>query len=51
MQKAINKFEEGKTATVMQNGETIVVKFNESNRYYEIDNKGNVEGPKKLVEE
>lgn len=51
MQKAINKFEEGKTATAMQNGENIVVKFNESNRYYEIDNKGNVEGPKEPVKD
>ena len=42
MQKAINSITQENSAVVIDNGETLVVKFNESNRYYEIDNKGNV---------
>ena len=34
-----------KNTNVIENGETIVVKFTDTNRYYEIDNKGNIEGP------
>ena len=51
MQKAINSITEENVATAIDNGETIVVKFNKSNRYYEIDSKGNVEGPKELVKD
>ena len=45
IQKAIDQVTNEGTATAINNGETIVVKFNASNRYYEIDTKGNVEGP------
>ena len=51
MQKAINSITEENAATAMDNGKTVVVKFNKSNRYYEIDSKGNVEGPKELVKD
>ena len=51
MQKAIDQVINEGTATAIDSGETIVVKFNESNRYYEVDNKGNVEGPKELVKD
>ena len=49
MQKAIDQVINEETVTAINNGETIVIKFNESNRYYEIDNKGNVEGPIEIV--
>ena len=35
-------------AEVMIDSEDIIVKFNKSERYYEIDNLGNIEGPKLL---
>ena len=38
-------------ATVIDNGDTLVVKFNKKDRYYEIENSGNVEGPKELVKD
>ena len=41
---------EGKTE-VIDNGDTLVVKFIESNRYYEIDVDGNAEGPKELIKD
>ena len=41
---------EGKTE-VIDNSETIVVKFKEKNRYYEIDKDGNVEGPKEIIKD
>ena len=51
MQKAINSITQEGSANAIDNGDTIVVKFNKSDRYYEIDNKGNVEGPKELVKD
>ena len=45
MQEGIDQVINEGTATAINNGETVVVKFNASNRYYEIDVKGNVEGP------
>ena len=41
---------EGKTE-VIDNSETIVVKFKEKDRYYEIDKDGNVEGPKEIIKD
>ena len=39
---------EGKTE-VIDNDKTLVVRFIESNRYYEVDVDGNTEGPKELI--
>ena len=39
---------EGKTE-VIDNGDTLVVKFIDSERYYEVDIDGNTEGPKELI--
>lgn len=50
MQKALNSITEENTATAIDTGDTITVKFNESNRCYEIDSKGNVEYVGKLKE-
>ena len=36
---------------VMDNGDTLVVKFIEKNRYYEIDKDGKTEGPKVLIKD
>ena len=50
MQKAINSVVvEENTATAINNGDTIAVKFDNSNRYYFIDNEGNVEGPVEIT--
>lgn len=38
-------------ATIMEDIETIIVKFNASNRYYQIDVNGNLEGPKELIKD
>lgn len=46
LQTAIDSITGKDEATAMGNGETIVVKFINSNRYYEIDDKGNVNGPR-----
>lgn len=51
MQKAINKVASEENIAVMDNGATKVVKFEKSNRYYEIDSKGNVEGPKEFTKD
>lgn len=50
MKKALNSITEENTATAIDTGDTITVKFNESNRCYEIDSKGNVEYVGKLKE-
>ena len=49
MQNAINKVINEGTATAIDNGDTIAVKFDDSNRYYYVDNKGKVEGPVEIV--
>ena len=36
---------------VMDSGDALVIKFIKKNRYYEIDNNGNIEGPKKLIKD
>lgn len=51
IQKAINKVANDNTGTVMDNSDSIVVKFNNSNRYYEINNNGSIEGPKELIQD
>ena len=38
-------------ATVMDNGDTIVVKFNKNDRYYEIETSGKLQGPIELVKD
>lgn len=48
LQKALNNIANENTAEAIENGETIVVKFNQSNRYYEVNNEGKVDGPKGL---
>lgn len=49
MQKAINKEVNESSAIAIDNGDTIAVKFNDSNRYYYVDSKGNVTGPIEIV--
>ena len=39
------------TTKVIDNGDTLVVKFIESNRYYEVDNDGNVSNPVEVFED
>ena len=51
MQKALNSIADENAATAMDNGDTIVVKFNKNDRYYEIENNGKVEGPIELVKD
>jgi hypothetical protein len=51
MQKALNKVTTENSVTAMDNGETIAVKFNKNNRYYEVDQKGRIDGPKELVKD
>lgn len=36
-------------AETINNGNTLVVKFNDSNRYYEVDEKGNVSDQKEFI--
>ena len=36
---------------VMDSGDTLVIKFIEKNRYYEVDKDGNTEGPKELIKD
>ncbi len=36
---------------VIDSGDTLVIKFIEKNRYYEVDKDGNTEGPKKLIKD
>lgn len=38
-----------KIATAIDNGDTVVIKFEKSNRYYDVDSDGNVEGPLEIV--
>lgn len=49
LQTAINKVGSESSATAIDDGDRIVVKFNASNRYYEINSKGNVEGPIEII--
>lgn len=49
MQKAINKVINQSSATAINNGDTIVVQFNDSKRYYEVDNNGKVAGPIEII--
>ena len=42
VQKALNSITDENSATAMDNGETIVVKFNKNDRYYEIENNNGV---------
>lgn len=51
LQGAINDVGNGYTATVMGSGDIIVIKFNESQRYYVIDNGGKISGPEKLIKD
>lgn len=50
MQKAIDNATSENVAIVIDTGESLVVKFNESNRYYEIGSNGNIEYLGKLKE-
>lgn len=47
MQKKIDE----ETVTILEDGNNLIIKFNQSNRLYEVDQKGNVEGPKELVKD
>ena len=38
-------------ATIMEDAGTIIVRFNASNRLYQIDVNGNLEGPKELIKD
>lgn len=49
-EKLDNNTGEGTTNTI-DSGDTIVVKFIEKNRYYEVDKDGNVDGPKEMIED
>ena len=51
LQKVINNIAEENKATAMDDGDIIVVKFNESNRYYKINSKGTVEGPIEIIKD
>lgn len=48
--KLNNNTGEGKTE-VIDNRDTIVARFIEKNRYYEIDKDGNIDGPKELIKD
>lgn len=41
---AMNKYDTKQSIDVMNNGDTIAVKFNETNRWYEVDTTGNILG-------
>lgn len=49
MENALRNLNSENNTTVMKNDVTIVVKFNDSNRHYEIDKNGNTEGPKEAI--
>ena len=49
--KLLDKITDENIVTAIDNSDTIVVKFNKSNRYYEVDSKGNIQGPKEFLQE
>ena len=51
LQNKLNTNAGNEKTEVIDSGETTVVKFIEKDRYYEIDEVGNVEGPKELIKD
>lgn len=49
MEKALAKASIEKTFTVIDDGNRIVIKYNESNRYYSVNSNGNIEGPIEIL--
>ena len=51
LQEKLNSNTNDGATEVIDSGDTLVVKFVEKNRYYEIDKDGNTEGPKELTKD
>ena len=51
LQEKLNSNTSDGVTEVINGGDTLVVKFVEKNRYYEIDKDGNIEGPKELTKD
>ena len=51
LQEKLNSNTSDGATEVINGGDTLVVKFVEKNRYYEIDKDGNIEGPKELTKD
>ena len=51
LQEKLNSNVGNGVAEVIDSGDTLVVKFIEKNRYYEVDKDGNTEGPKELIKD
>lgn len=51
LQEKLNSNAGNGVTKVIDNGDTLVVKFVEKNRYYEIDKDGNSDGPKELIKD
>ncbi len=51
LQEKLNSNAGNGVTEVMDSGDTLVVKFIEKNRYYEIDKDGKTEGPKELIKD
>lgn len=49
MQQALNQVVTEETVTVSNNGKNFLIRFDRSNRYYEVDEKENINGPKEPV--
>ena len=49
IQSAINNVSTQGVVTAIDNGDTIIVHFNESNRYYEIESNGKITGPIDII--
>lgn len=49
MQQALNQVVTEETVTVSNNGKNFLIRFDRNNRYYEVDEKENINGPKEPV--
>ena len=51
LQEKLNSNTKDGATEVIDSGDTLVVKFIEKNRYYEVNKDGNTEGPKELIKD
>ena len=51
LQEKLNSNTANGITEVIDNGDTLVVKFTEKNRYYEVSKNGNTDGPKDFIED